>query len=141
MAKFESNVKIVPYSQERVYNKLSDLNNLQSVRDKLDAMKERVGDRIEDLTFDQDSINIKVQGISIRLRIVEREPLKCIKFEGEKTPVPLTLWIQMLPVAEEQAKLKVTLQADVPIFLKAMMNKPLQEGAEKLADMLAIIPY
>lgn len=141
MAKFESSVKTVPYSQERVYNKLSDLNNLQSVRDRLDAMKEQIGDKIQDLTFDQDSINIKVQGIAIRLRIVEREPMKCIKFEGEKTPVPITLWIQMLPVAEEQAKLKVTLQADVPIFLKAMINKPLQEGAEKLADMLAMIPY
>ena len=28
MANFESSVKVIPYSQERVYNKLSDLSNL-----------------------------------------------------------------------------------------------------------------
>ena len=35
---FESNVKHVPYSQERVYNKLSDLNNLEGVRERLDMV-------------------------------------------------------------------------------------------------------
>lgn len=35
MAQFESGVKYVPYSQEQVFNKLSDLSNLESVRDKL----------------------------------------------------------------------------------------------------------
>ena len=30
MANFESSVKVIPYSQERVYNKLSDLSNLEA---------------------------------------------------------------------------------------------------------------
>ena len=29
MANFESSVKVIPYSQERVYAKLSDLSNLE----------------------------------------------------------------------------------------------------------------
>ena len=32
MANFESSVKVIPYSQERVYAKLSDLSNLESVK-------------------------------------------------------------------------------------------------------------
>lgn len=67
--------------------------------------------------------------------------MKCIKFEGDKTPIPLNLWIQILPVTEEEAKIKVTIGADVNMFMKAMVSKPLQEGAEKLADMLTKIPY
>ena len=35
MANFESSVKVIPYSQERVYAKLSDLSNLESVKDRL----------------------------------------------------------------------------------------------------------
>ena len=31
MANFESSVKVIPYSQERVYNKLSDLSNLEAI--------------------------------------------------------------------------------------------------------------
>lgn len=138
---FESNVKHVPYSQERVYNKLSDLNNLEGVRERLDMVKDKLDEKLEDMSFDRDSITLKVQGISLTLRIIEREPLKCIKFEGDKSPIPLNLWIQILPVTQEEAKMKVTIRAEVNMFMKAMVSKPLQEGVEKLADMLAMLPY
>ena len=138
---FESNVKHVPYSQERVYNKLSDLNNLEGVRELLDMVKDKLDGKLEDMSFDRDSITLKVQGISLTLRIIEREPLKCIKFEGDKSPIPLNLWIQILPVTQEEAKMKVTIRAEVNMFMKAMVSKPLQEGVEKLADMLAMLPY
>ena len=138
---FESNVKHVPYSQERVYNKLSDLNNLEGVRERLDMVKDKLDGKLEDMSFDRDSITLKVQGISLTLRIIEREPLKCIKFEGDKSPIPLNLWIQILPVTQEEAKMKVTIRAEVNMFMKAMVSKPLQEGEEKLADMLAMLPY
>lgn len=138
---FESNVKHVPYSQERVYNKLSDLNNLEGVRERLNEVKDKLDGKLEDMSFDRDSITLKVQGINLTLRIIEREPLKCIKFEGDKSPIPLNLWIQILPVTEEEAKMKVTIRAEVNMFMKTMVSKPLQEGVEKLADMLAMLPY
>ena len=140
-AQYESNVKHVSYSQECVYNKLSDLNNLAGMRERLDMVKDKLDGKLEDLTFDQDSITMKVQGINLTLRIIEREPLKCIKFEGQQSPIPLNLWIQILPVTATEAKLKVTIRAEVNMFMKAMVAKPMQEGVEKLADMLAMIPY
>lgn len=141
MAQYESSIKHIPYSQERVYNKLSDLNNLNSVRDRLDLIKDKLDGKLEDMTFDSDSLTLKVQGFNLTLRIIEREPLKCIKFEGDKTPIPLNLWIQILPESMDNAKMKVTIRAEVNMFMKAMVAKPLQEGVEKLADMLSMIPY
>ena len=141
MAQYESNVKHVPYSQEQVYNKLSDLNHLEGIRNRLDLIKDKLEGKLEDMSFDTDSLTLKVQGVSLTLRIIEREPMKCIKFESDKSPIPLNLWIQILPVAAYEAKLKVTIRADVNMFMKAMVAKPLQEGVEKLADMLAMIPY
>lgn len=141
MAQYESNIKHIPYSQERVYNKLSDLSNLDSVKGRLDMLKEKLDGKLEDMSFDTDSLTLKVQGFSLTLRIIEREPMKCIKFEGEHTPIPLNLWIQILPESQDTAKMKVTIRAEVNMFMKAMVAKPLQEGVEKLADMLSIIPY
>ena len=141
MAHYESSIKHIPYSQERVYNKLSDLNNLNSVRDRLDLIKDKLDGKLEDMSFDSDSLTLKVQGFNLTLRIIEREPLKCIKFEGDKTPIPLNLWIQILPEGMDNAKMKVTIRAEVNMFMKAMVAKPLQEGVEKLADMLSMIPY
>lgn len=34
MTKFESSVKVIPYAQERVYDKLADLSNLESLKDR-----------------------------------------------------------------------------------------------------------
>lgn len=141
MAQYESSIKHIPYSQERVYNKLSDLNNLNSVRDRLDLIKDKLDGKLEDMTFDSDSLTLKVQGFNLTMRIIEREPLKCIKFEGDKTSIPLNLWIQILPEGMDNAKMKVTIRAEVNMFMKAMVAKPLQEGVEKLADMLSMIPY
>lgn len=141
MAQYESSIKHIPYSQEQVYNKLSDLNNLNSVRDRLDLIKDKLDGKLEDMTFDSDSLTLKVQGFNLTLHIIEREPLKCIKFEGDKTPIPLNLWIQILPEGMDNAKMKVTIRAEVNMFMKAMVAKPLQEGVEKLADMLSMIPY
>lgn len=141
MVQFESSVKHVPYTQERVYTKLADLNNLASVRERLDELKSKFPGKVEDLSFDQDSLTLKVQGISLTLRIIEREPMKCIKFEGDRTPLPMNLWIQVLPVSDAEAKMKVTIRTEVNAFMKAMVSKPLQEGVEKLADILALIPY
>lgn len=141
MAQYESSIKHIPYSQERVYNKLSDLNNLNSVRDRLDLIKDKLDGKLEDMSFDSDSLTLKVQGFNLTLRIIERKPLKCIKFEGDKTPIPLNLWIQILPEGMDNAKMKVTIRAEVNMFMKAMVAKPLQEGVEKLADMLSMIPY
>ena len=129
MAQFESSVKYVPYSQEQVFNKLSDLSNLESVRDKL-------ADKVQGMEFDCDCLSFTVQGISITLRIIER-----VKFESEKSPGPMNLWIQILPVEAGQAKLKVTIRAEVNMFMKAMVTKPLQDGVDKLAEMLSMIPY
>ncbi len=35
MKKFESSIKQVPYSQEAVYRNISDLSNLERVRDRI----------------------------------------------------------------------------------------------------------
>lgn len=142
MNQFESNVKQIPYSQQRVYDKLSDLSNLEQFTELLQQEQEKAKIKIEDLAFDTDSISCSVSPVGkLELRIVEREEPKCVKFEATTSPIPLTLWIQILPVTEETSKMKLTLRTELNIFLKGMLQKPLKEGVEKLAEMLSQIPY
>lgn len=136
MTQFESSVKTISYAQERVYAKLSDLNNLESVKDRLPA------DKIKDLSFDTDTLSFSVSPVGqVTLRICEREPHKCIKFETTNSPLPLNLWIQILSIGDEECKIKLTIKADINPFIKGMVKKPLQEGLEKMVEMLAMIAY
>ncbi len=136
MTTFESSVKQVPYAQEAVYNNLSDLTNLEKVRDRVPE------DKLKDFAFDKDSVSLNIDPVGkITLRIVERDEPKCVKFESVDSPMPFNLWIQVLPVTETTSKMKVTVKADIPFMLKGMLGGPLQDGVEKVADVLAMIPY
>ena len=77
----------------------------------------------------------------IKLRIIDREENKCVKFEAEQSPVPFNVWVQVLPVDEATSKMKVTVDADIPFMLKGLVSGPLQDGVEKIADALSQIPY
>lgn len=135
-SKFESSVKLVPYPQQAVYNSLSDLNNLEKVRDRVPE------DKVKDFSFDQDTVCLNVAPVGeLKLRICDREEPKCVKFETVQSPVPFNIWIQVLPVDEQNSKMKVTVKAELNPFIKSMVEKPLQEGVEKIADALAQIHY
>jgi carbon monoxide dehydrogenase subunit G len=136
MTKFESNVKQIPYPVEDVYRNISDLSNLERVRDRIPQ------DKLQDFQFDSDSVQVSVSPVgTIKLRICEREENKCVKFETEQSPMPFNLWIQVLPVSATESKMKVTVKADIPFMLKGMVSGPLQDGVEKIADALSQIPF
>ena len=135
-SKFESSGKFVPYSQQAVYDNISDLRNLEKVRDRVPE------DKVNDFSFDQDTVSLNVQPVGeLKLRICDREEPKCVKFETVQSPVPFNVWVQVLPVDESNAKMKVTVKAELNPFIKKMVEKPLQDGVEKIADALAQVHY
>ncbi len=149
MSTFESSIRQIPYPQQNVYDKLSDLSNLKILKERYELMKDNMpeearkqAEAIKDLQFDQDSLTVNVPPVgTIRLKVVDREEPKCIKFETEQSPVPFNFWIQLLPVTTTSCKMKLTIKADLNPFIKQMVKKPLSEGIEKIADVLQMIQY
>lgn len=135
MATFESSIRQIDYPQEHVYALLSDMNNIDKVKDRIPE------DKANGLTFDANSIGINTPMGAVKLVIVEREAPKCIKFETAESPLPFNFWIQILPVSETTSKMKLTIKAELNPFIKGMVSKPLTEGIEKIADALQAIHY
>jgi carbon monoxide dehydrogenase subunit G len=136
MSQYESSVKCIPYSQERVYTKLEDLNNIEGIKDKLPE------DKIKDLQYSRDEATVNVPPLgNVTLRIIDREPSKCIKLEVAGSPMPVTIWIQIIPNGEEASKMRVVAKAEVNFMLRSMIEKPLKDGLEKIAEALSMISY
>lgn len=135
MTKIESTIREIAYSQQAVYNMLSDLSNIQKVQDKIPQ------EHVKDLTFTSDSISISTPMGAVEMVIANREEPKEIKFETQESPLPFNFWIQILPVDETSSKMKLTIKADLNPFIAGMVKKPLQEGIEKIADALQLIHY
>lgn len=158
MTKFESSVKLIHYPQTTVYDKLSDLTNLSVLAEQaqnpefMQSIQQSAGvdddkmrqatEMLSKLEFTRDSVSMQDSPIgAVALQIVERIDPKTIKFEVKNAPVAANLWIQLLPTSPQECKMKCTIGADLNFFTKQLAKKPLQEGVEKLADMLAMIPY
>ncbi len=136
MSQYESSVKQIPYSQERVYSKLQDLNNLAALQGKLPE------DKVKEFTFDHDQATVDVPPIGkVTIRVVEREEPKCIKFEAVGSPIPINMWIQIIPDGSEASKMRVVAKAELNFMLRGMIEKPLKEGLEKIADTLSAVQY
>ena len=134
--KFVSEIKRIPHKAEHIYGMLSDLSNLERVKDRIPAGK------VKDFTFDSDSCSVSVDPVGkICFQIVEREPNQLIKFATTNSPIPLHLWIQLREVAEADTCMKLTVGAELNPFIKQMVAKPLQEAIDKMAEVLTVLPY
>ncbi len=161
MTKYESNIKQIAASVEQVYQKLSNLENLRPIIENAqdnEALKQKLQDAGQDpsqldqlknveLTSDRIAVPAGMIG-TLALRIIEREENKTIKFETEQSPIQANMWIQVLPTSEvttadglSGTKMRLTLKADLNPMVKMMIGNKLQDGINKFADMLAMLPY
>ena len=136
MAEFVSEVKTIPFNEDRIFNMLSDLSNLEKVKDRIPD------DKVKDFEFDRDTCSFSVSPVGkITFQIVEREPNKTIKFTTTNSPVPLMMWVQLKQMEENDTRMKMTVRADLNPFIAPMVSKPLQEAIDKISTVLASLPY
>ena len=136
MTEFVSPIKTLPYNQETVYAVLSDLSNLERIKHKIQE------DKIKEVHCDRDSCTFSIDPLGkVTFSVIDREPCTTIKFSAGASPLELTLWIQLKQVEENDTKMKLTVKAELNPFLKPMLSKPIQEGLDKMANLLAAIQY
>lgn len=160
MEKFESEVKYISYPLEVVYAKMADLNNLSAIKDRFadpnfqsaalsaaqgkvsEEQLKSIAEKVQNMHFDTDSVSMEVGPIgSLTLQIIERELNKTLKFDAVNSPIPMNMWIQLLPVSTGGCKMRLTLKAELNFFIRKMVEGKLRDGVNRIADMLAMIPY
>lgn len=146
ISKYVSDVKIVNHNQEIIYNYLSNFENLSKYVNEglLEKLTEQIPQiKISNFESDADSCRFQISGMGLaEIRIIDREPVKTIKISSSGSlPISIVFWIQLLPVGTYETKLRLTLDADMSMMIKMMVNKKLEEGINRMADMLAALPY
>lgn len=146
LSKYVSDVKIIEQNQQKVYNYLSNFENLGSyvndgLLEKITAQVPQI--KVNNFTTDRDSCKFNITGLgNAEIRIVNREPEKTIKIESSGgLPLSFTFWIQLLPVDENKTKMRLTLHAEMSMMIKMMAGNKLEEGINQLAETLSKLPY
>lgn len=132
MGKIESKVTKSENSDQKLYDFVTDFNNFENLIPK---------DKIQDWQSDGESCSFKIAGIgSAGLRIIEKEPHNLVKITSEGgTPVNFMMWIQLKSVAEDDTRIKITIDPEVNMMMMTMVKKPLKEFVDMLAERLSIL--
>ncbi len=137
----------------RVFAVVSNFEHLQPILTRLQtdtALQETLAEQglpnilasLQEVTLTADSLTVPTTMLgTVSLRITERQENRCVKYTTEQSPLRATLWVQVLPNDDETTKMKLTIDADIPLVLRPMIGNKLKEGVEQIAAMLARIQY
>jgi hypothetical protein len=132
MSKIESEIVPIAKSQEHIYNFLSDFNNFEKL------MPPQVTEW--ESTADSCSFNLNNMA-KVGMKIISRTPSNLIQIEsdGGKLPFAFTLDAHVVKVSDNSCTGQLIFEADIPIFLRPMVEKPLGHFFNLLAKKMADI--
>ena len=135
--KYESKIQSIPAPVDKVYPVLSNLMNLERVRELIPP------DKVQEMEISEDSVKFKVDGLAqkVTIRIVDKIESDTIKFGLDNMPMAANFWIQFKEVTPSDTRVKLTVKADIPVFFRMMIEKKLQQGIDEAAVMLTQFPY
>lgn len=144
MAKYSSgNIKLNG-SAQAVYDKLSNLENLQGMLNKVPADKipEDKRQMFENIKITPDTIEVPGGPMgNLVFRVTERKAPSLIKLNGEGIPVEMSLALHIEPINSESSSANVDIDINIPAMLKPMIGGQIQKIADQFGDVLGAIPF
>ena len=136
MIEFNSDLKTIYHSDRDIFRVLSDLRNLDFVKEFIPE------DQIKEFVFGKDSVSFRIDAIGkVTFLVIERQPESLIRFKSEKLPFDVFLEIQLQLKSEEETELIMMVQSDISPFMRGIVEKPMREAVDKISDALTQLPY
>ena len=132
MALYQSKTITVNKPFEEGYGKVSDLKNIEQFRDRIPK------EYTVNFECDTDYVQFRVAPVGdLLLRIVERGADK-IRLNIEKLPFKAEMSMNIGNVSPSETNIQLVLDADIPFFVKHIVGNKLEEGMDKIADILTL---
>lgn len=139
MDTFKSKPATISCGIEDIFAKLSNPESFNSIIEQLpDEAKSKFGKA----KFEKDSITIEANPVGeIKLNIAERIAPTRVVFAAAQSPVPLQIVISLEKASENETIANAELNVELNPFIRPMLSKPLQDGADKFGELLAKLPF
>jgi len=99
-----------------------------------------IADQAKDISATEDTCSFTVENIAkVTLKILDKIPCTHVRFMAENDKnIPLFLSLNYTPVADSETEIKILLDIDIPIFLKPIIQKPLERFVNELSEKIKI---
>lgn len=96
-----------------------------------EAQKQQV-----DFEVTYDTLTVRMQGISLGIRICERTPYTSIRMESFNSPFEFKVKLNFTDMGGNRTDFSIVMDAELNGMLKMLLGKKLQQGLDKAVDTL-----
>lgn len=128
MTRIESDAVLINKPPEKVFDFLSDMNNL----------KKLMPEQVVNWKSNKDSCTFTIKEMAdLSLKIIERAPYKKILMEsGDKAPLKFIMETEISKINENQSCGRIILNAELNTMMEMLAKNPLQNFVNMLAGKL-----
>ena len=144
MTTYSSPSVTLPASADKVYEKLSNIENLKELLNRVPADKipEDKRQMYDNLKITSDSIEIPGGPMgNLIFRVTEKVAPSLIRLTGEGMPIAMAIEMHISPISDTSSSAKIDFNLDIPALLKPMIGGQIQKMANQFGEVLGAIPF
>lgn len=142
MENYKSEKNTIDYNIELIYNKLSDPRIFKAHIDQnIDKLPDEAREQLDKIKFEDDGISVESPMGNLKLSVCESIAPTMVKYTALSSPVPFGLTINLEAIDDEHTQSVTELNIELPMMLRAMVGSKLKDGAKKIGEMIASLPY
>ena len=142
MENYKSDSVIIDHNIEVIYSKLSDPSVFKShLEQNIDRLPDEAREHLDKVKFENDGISIESPMGVIKLSVSESVEPTMVKYTAQSSPVPFGLTINLEAIDDEHTQSVTEINIELPMMLRAMVGSKLSEGAKKMGEMIAKLPF
>ena len=129
MGKIESKTGQLQYPDNKIYDFITDFNNFKQFIPE---------EKVENWESSDDSCSFSLPSLGeASMSIIEKEPNKLVKVAGSgSNAIKFTIWIQLKMIADNDTRIKITLEPQMNKMMEMMAQKPLKKFIDMLVDRI-----
>lgn len=128
----------------QVYTLLSNLENLRPLVENLreQAPQLPMGIQVDRIDLTPDSVTVSLGGKGeFTLSQVDAQPYKLLKYASSNGGKSVCLWVQLLEKTPGITHLRLTMELEVPFFVRKMVEGKIKEALDRAAEVLPRLPF
>ncbi len=144
MAVYKSDKVELAASAESVFNKLSNLENLRGLLEKVpvDQVPDDKREMFDSIQITPETISVPAGPVgNLTFRVTERREPSYIRLDAEGSPVAMSLAMDITPVSENACDAQVAIDIKLPPMLAPMVGGHIQKMADQFGQVLKAIPF
>lgn len=142
METYKSDKVIIDHNIDVIYSKLSDPRVFKAhIDSNIDRLPDEAREHLEKVKFEDDGISVDSPMGALKLSVSESVAPSMVKYTAQSSPVPFGLTINLQAIDDTHTESITELNIELPFMLKAMVGSKLTDGAKKLGELIAKLPY